>query len=81
MIVLKLSLFAEEELGNRRERLSHPLIELRKHVDFVAQSAVTYVCRLVPRLPKVGGRYWKTLMTRVNTSCLMNTNRRSSLTF
>ena len=34
--MIKTSLFAEEELGNRRSKLGDPLFGLSKHVDFAA---------------------------------------------
>jgi hypothetical protein len=39
MMMPKPSLFAEEERGNRREKLGDPLVGLAKHVDFTALAA------------------------------------------
>lgn len=38
-MMLKPSLFAEEERGNRRVKIGDPLIGLSEHVDFVALAA------------------------------------------
>lgn len=55
MMMPKPSLFAEEERGNRREKLGDPLIGLRKHVDFVALAAVIDLAAPRPSRAK-GGR-------------------------
>ena len=36
MMIVKPSLFAEEERRNRRSKLGDPLVGLSKHVDFAA---------------------------------------------
>jgi transposase len=66
MMMPKLSLFAEEERGNRREKLGDPLIELSKHVDFVVLAAAIDIAAPRPSRAK-GGRppYPTTLMIKI----------------
>ena len=66
MMMPKPSLFAEEERGNRREKLGDPLIGLSKHVDFVALAAAIDIAAPRPSRAK-GGRppYPTTLMIKI----------------
>ena len=66
MMMPKSSLFAEEERGNRREKLGDPLMGLSKHVDFVALAAAIDIAAPRPSRAK-GGRppYPTTLMIKI----------------
>ena len=66
MMMPKPSLFAEEERGNRREKLGDPLMGLSKHVDFVALAAAIDIAAPRPSRAK-GGRppYPTTLMIKI----------------
>ena len=66
MIMLKPSLFAEEERGNRRSKLGDPLVGLSKHVDFAALA--DKIDTALPRPSRAkGGRppYPTVLMTKI----------------
>lgn len=66
MMMPKPSLFAEEERGNRREKLGDPLAGLAKHVDFTALAAG--IDTAVPRPSRAkGGRppYPTVLMIKI----------------
>jgi transposase, IS5 family len=66
MMMPKPSLFAEEERGNRREKLGDPLAGLIKHVDFAALAATVDIAAPRPSRAK-GGRppYPTTLMIKI----------------
>ncbi|NMM37512.1 MAG: hypothetical protein HHJ09_08345 [Glaciimonas sp.] len=53
MMMPKLSLFAEEERGNRRKKLGDPLARLFKHVDFPALAATVDIA--APRASRATG--------------------------
>jgi IS5 family transposase len=66
MIMPKPSLFAEEGCGNRRSKLSDPLVGLSKHVDFGALADEIDMALPRPSRAK-GGRppYPTVLMTKI----------------
>ncbi|NMM28358.1 MAG: IS5 family transposase [Glaciimonas sp.] len=66
MMIPKSSLFAEEERGNRREKLGDPLFGLTQHVDFTALAADIDTALPRPSRAK-GGRppYPTALMTKI----------------
>jgi hypothetical protein len=60
MMMLKPSLFAEEEHGNRRKKLDDLLTRLTKHVDFVALAATVDIA--APR-PAIACQRWQTAVS------------------